>query len=276
MITGRPLIISASRRTDLPGYHAESCAKRIQKRISGLRTRKLVGVVFWTKHTRPFLRGNALHDLVSRQIDNPIINLTVTGLGDTDIEPGAPSTDEVLFDLPLLVDAFHKEPWRICWRFDPLLAGRSSIGEFARIASKMAALGIHTCTFSFPSYFSLKGDLTPQFEAAGIPRWKSEDKAGFLREMGKIADPLNIELKSCSQPDNMTLNPNVSPAQCIPADLIQKGLKSEETIELRPDWSQRTHCNCIESEDIGNYEQDRCPGGCVYCYSKAGGPTIQP
>ncbi len=274
MSTGRPLILSASRRTDLPGFHAESCAARIRKRIRGLRTRRLVGVVFWTRHLKPFLPGGLLHDLVALKLANPIINLTITGLGGTDLEPGAPSTDGAIEALPGLVEAFHGEPWRIRWRFDPLLKGRSSIGSFTRIATSMSELGVPTCTFSFPAYSSLKGDLTPQFEQAGIPKWQKTEQMAFLNAMVQISKDLGLSLLSCAQPENMALNPFVRPAQCIPKGLLEWGEPQGQSLQLVKDRSQRTHCTCIESEDIGDYERDRCLGGCVYCYSKAGGPPI--
>lgn len=272
MIKGRPLILSASRRTDLPGYHAESCATRIRRRIDGLRSRRLAGVVFWTKHIKPFLPGGALNKLVEFEIENPFVNLTVTGLGKTTLEPGAPSTEEVLSNLKQLVEAFHGAPWRIRWRFDPLIKDHSSLATFARIADAMASCKIRTCTFSFPAYRSLKGDLTPQFEKAGIPRWRGDEKARFLTEMANIAADLDIELLSCSQPENLEMHPSVRPAQCIPADLIQRGYPDDLTFDFAPDRSQRTLCRCIESEDIGDYERDLCKSECAYCYSKAGGP----
>jgi hypothetical protein len=265
---GRPLVLSASRRTDLPGFHAETCAARIRSRVAGLRTRHLHGVVFWTRHFAPFLRGGTLHDLVHREIANPIINLTITGLGGSRLEPATPGLDAALGALPALVDAFHGEPWRVRWRFDPILADHSRLDDFARIAAAMSALDVPTCTFSFPAYHSLKGDLGPQFEAAGIRRWRDEEKAGAVRSLVEIARPLGITLLSCAQPENLAMSPHVAAAQCIPADVLSRGHPAGAICDLGRDRSQRTHCLCIESEDIGRYD-DLCLGGCAYCYSKA-------
>ncbi|MCP4674804.1 MAG: DUF1848 domain-containing protein [Deltaproteobacteria bacterium] len=269
----RRLILSASRRTDLPGFHGATCAERIRGRIKRMRTRRLAGVVFWTRHPKAFLAGGSLHDLVATELENPIVNLTVTGLGSTALEPGTPSTKEVLRDLPKLVAAFHGEPWRIRWRFDPLLKAYSSPSAFTHIAHAMASLGILTCTFSFPAYRSLKGDLTPQFERARIPRWRRSEKISFLKAIARTADDLGIELLSCSEPENVELSSSVKTAQCIPVDVLERGDPNKEPLALCKDRSQRTHCRCVESEDIGDYERDRCKGGCVYCYSKAGGPS---
>jgi hypothetical protein len=250
--TGHPLILSASRRTDLPGFHPSSCAERIRNRISRLRTRKLVGVVYWTRHIRPFLPGGPLHRLTAIELENPIVNFTVTGLGGTEIEPGVPPMQQVLDELPGLVEAFHSEPWRIRWRFDPLLFEWSSVETFETIGRSMAASGISTCTFSFPAYGSLKGNLTPQFENAGIARWPRSEKAGFLGQMVRVAGELGIQLLSCCQPENLELTRGVKPAQCIPAEALQRGLSTVDFAQMSVDRSQRKHCRCIPSEDIGD------------------------
>ena len=154
------------------------------------------------------------------------------------------------------------------WRFDPILADHSRIDDFAQIAAAMSALGVPTCTFSFPAYRSLKGDLEPQFKAAGIRRWMDEEKADFVRAMALIAEPLGIALLSCAQPENLAMSSYVAAAQCIPADILSRGHPDRAACGLGRDYSQRTHCLCVESEDIGRYD-DLCKGGCAYCYSKA-------
>ena len=266
------LILSASRRTDLPGFHAESCAARVRGRVSRLRTRELVGVVFWSRHVRPFLPGGALHALTRRELENPHLNLTVTGLGGGPLEPGVPATRDVVERLPELVDAFHGEGFRIRWRFDPLLAGRSSLETFGRVAEAMAAVGVETCTFSFPATRSLKGDLTPAFERAGIRPWREEDRRPFVSSMAAIARSLDIRLLTCNQPENARLDPWVAPAACVPRAELERGHPRGARLDaLGRDRSQRSACNCVESEDIGRYETDICRGGCAYCYSKAGG-----
>jgi len=241
-------------------------------RAARLRTREIYGVVFWTRHVKPFIEGGALHTLARDEILNPLINLTITGLGQSALEPGSPARDDVLRLLPALAEAFHGEPWRIRWRFDPLVAEWSSVDDFARIAAAIRALGAETCTFSFPAYRSLKGDLTPHFERAGIRRWSEDEKLGFVSELAAIAAEYDIELLSCCQPANLELHPAIAAASCVPADVLERGHPEHLPLELGRDRSQRTHCNCVQSEDIGDYEKDRCGGGCVYCYSKAGGP----
>ncbi len=220
------------------------------------------------------MKGGSLHELVGRTLDNPIVNLTMTGLGGSALEPGVPATDEMLSMLPDLIDAFHGEAFRIRWRFDPLLKGFTTLETFERIASRAAALGVLTCTFSFPAYFSLKGDLSPLFDRANIPKWTATEKTVFLKAMVDIAKPLGIRLLTCTQPTSAAVDPWISPAQCIPKDVLERGHPEHAPLSLEKDASQRSKCLCIQSEDIGDYETDRCRGGCAYCYSKAGGPLL--
>ena len=270
-LKGKPLVISASRRTDLPGYHASECACLIRKKVKNLRIRYLYGVVFWSRYLKPFLKGGPLFNLVNREIENPFIHLTVTGQGATSLEPNAPSTQAVKDDIKDLVKTFKMEPWRIRWRFDPLLKGYTTIDDFVKIGTWMSDLGITTCTFSFPSYFSLKGDLTSQFEAHAIPKWTSAEKEVFLEELIEKADEMSIELFSCCQPEN-TRHGYVKESACIDKGLLERGHPERLPLLLDKDPSQRRRCNCIKSDDIGDYQRHLCKGGCVYCYSKAGGP----
>ena len=238
-------------------------------------------MVFWTRHVAPFLAGRPLHELVAQELGNPFVNLTVTGLGAGALEPGAPKTDAVLRDLPALVQVFKGEPWRILWRFDPLVKGHSSIADFRRIGAAMVDNGITSCTFSFPTYFSLKGNLVAQFDRMGIERWNRAEQEIFLLRLCDSAEELGITLKSCAQPENTRPplcplhengTPRVAEATCIDGALLERGHPDGLPLHLPKDRAQRRHCNCIQSEDIGDYEEHRCEGGCGYCYSKAGGP----
>ena len=242
--------------------------------MAGLRTRALHGVVFWTRWPHPFVEPGPLGDLLRDLVDNPIVNLTVTGRGGGPLEPGVPATREVLKRLEDLIAALNGQPWRVRWRFDPVLPGDRTLDDFAHILDHMSAVGVETCTFSFPAYRSLKGDLTPQFEAAEIPRFSRDEKAELAWAMGEAASRKGVRLLSCNQPENTGFHPNIFPAACIPADVLTRGHPEGIALPDSRDRSQRTHCNCAQSEDIGDYATDRCGGGCAYCYSAAGGPSV--
>ncbi len=67
---------------------------------------------------------------------------------------------------------------------------------------------------------------------------------------------------SCAQETDLSAN-GVPPGACLDA----RGLSSwlGRPLPQRKDRSQRPHCLCCESRDIGAYET--CPRGCAYCYA---------
>ena len=270
----RPLILSASRRTDLPGFYPDRLVARIEKRVRGLRVYEIYGVVFWTKHLEPLLRHSRLRRLFD-SIENPVLNLTVTGLGGTRWEPGTPATAEIL---PLLSEVvrgpLQGQPERLRWRFDPIWPRPGLLGGFAGIADAFAALGVPTCTFSFPTGFCQLGSMATCYQRIGLRVPDRSERADILAALYEQASPRSIRLLSCAQPENLCLLPAgaVEEAQCIPRDVLEglhpRGLFFPD----KRDPSQRKACRCLPSEDVGSYRDDPCGSGCLYCYSKAGGP----
>jgi hypothetical protein len=261
-------IISASRRTDLPGYHAEECARRLR------RLRKPVhSVFFWTRYPHALAGPGPLGELVRHAIENPFVHLTVTGLGGSRLEPNVPSTAAVLGQLDALIAALRGEPRRILWRFDPLLRGITELGTFAELAAELGGRGVRSCIVSFPAYMSLKGPLDRQYERYGISRWSRVEKREFALRLVEVATRFGLTLMACNQPRVVQdTGGAVRPAACVSAELAAALHPREIPLDLPKDPSQRRNCNCSLSHDIGRYT-DRCGSGCVYCYSAAGGPA---
>jgi hypothetical protein len=261
-------IISASRRTDLPGYHPRECTERLT------RLRKPVhSVFFWTRYPGSFVRPGALSDLLRGRIENPIVHLTVTGLGGSDLEPRVPGTAEVLGQLDGLTRALGGEPERILWRFDPVLREAMSLASFTTLGEEFSRQGVKTCIFSFPSAMSLKGPLDEQYRRSGLSRWSRAEKGVFALRMAEVAARLGLQLYACNQPQVVEDTQGaVLPASCISAELAVRLHPRHLPLDLPKDPAQRRHCNCVTSDDIGRYS-DRCLSGCAYCYSSAGGPV---
>jgi hypothetical protein len=262
-------VISASRRTDLPGWHAEWLAAR----LGGLRT-PVHSVFFWTRFPAAFVRPGPLRDAL-RAVENPFVNLTITGLGGTPLEPRVPPTDEVFAALPALIDLLRGQPERVRWRCDPLLPGRHSADLLRRLCARAAALGLRTCTISLPATQSLKGDLTPQLAAAGIAPWPVGAGEAFVRRAAAIAEAHGIRVAACATPrlDPLVRDGVIDRAQCVSATLAARLHPRALPLDLPKDSHQRRACTCVASEDIGSYLDHPCQSGCAYCYSKAGGPT---
>ncbi len=272
----RPVILSASRRTDLPGWHAQRLADRLDDQRARRGPAGIYGVVYWTRFpsalSQPPLR---------RYLAGPdafpvsVVNLTVTGRGGTRLEPHAPATDDVLAALPELV-ALLGDPARLRWRFDPLFPYDDLSDTFARLADAFSRLAVPTCTLSFPAVRSLRGPLTRRYRELGVPQWPpppSQAKADALARLADLADERGLQLLACSQPDTVALDPRrVQPAQCIPLDVLTAAHPPDAPAPRGKDSTQRRACRCPPSEDLGDYRQDACRTGCLYCYSTLGGP----
>ncbi len=261
-------IISASRRTDLPGFHAAWLAARLR----GLRV-PVHSVFFWTRFPRPFVAPGPLRDAL-QALENPFVHLTVTGLGGSDLEPHVPSTEQILRDLPSLIAAFRDQPERVLWRCDPIIDGRHTVAGFAALAARFAALGIRRCTISLPATRSLKGDLGPQLAAAGVVPWAPARGRDFVAALADAAAPYGVRLAACATPvlDPLVAAGVIDRAQCVSAELSSRFHPRGHGITLAKDPHQRRACTCVISYDLGSYSEHRCRAGCAYCYSSAGGP----
>ncbi|MBN2526643.1 MAG: DUF1848 family protein [Deltaproteobacteria bacterium] len=266
-----PLLISASRRTDLPGFYPGLCAQLIRDKVQRLRTRFLYGVMFWTKQPVSFLTEPSLRSLVE-ELENPTVQLTITGLGSSRLEPGISSAAETVKILPQLISLFKGDPRRIRWRFDPILKDFNGLSHFEQLAAPLSHFGITECTISFPTYFSLKGNLDTQFEQARIPKWTPSEQKFFLADLTSMAEKYGIQLFACAQPSITGMQPNIRAACCIDGALFEALHPAHIPLSLPKDRSQRKQCHCVQSDDIGDYDTHPCGGGCVYCYSRAGGP----
>ena len=260
-------IISASRRTDLPGFHADVCAERLR------RLRKPVhSVFFWTRHPRGLVGPGLLADFVRHVIENPFVHLTVTGLGGSALEPRAPTTREVLDLLDPLIERLRSQPRRLLWRFDPLLRGVSSLATFGELCRELGGRGVERCIISYPSSLSLKGPLEAQYRRHGLSGWTRAQKRDFALRLAEVAARHDLKLFACNQPGVVAdCGGAVRAASCISAGLAAELHPRGLPLSLGKDPAQRRNCNCAASHDIGRYD-DRCGSGCVYCYSRAGGP----
>ena len=264
------LVISASRRTDLPGFFADWTISKIRRK-----RRPIHSVFFWTKHPEAFSKPQPLADFTRHGIANPFLLLTVTGLGGSAIEPNVPAWRDVEPIMPEIVKTFHGDPRRIRWRFDPVLPGVGAEKLFHKIAPKMRELGIRDCIISMPAAISLKGALCEQYAAAGLGQWEDASARATVEKILDRAEKYAIKVFSCAAPKvTRWFGSRIEPASCISATLATSLHPEKIVLEHCRDPYQRKRCTCTKSEDIGSYRDTLCGSGCVYCYSKAGGPHI--
>lgn len=274
-------MISASRRTDLVASFPEWLAAALRAgraRVLGphgrvrevdLSPEAVHTIVFWTKDVSNLLRNAHGLSALLEAYDQVYVHFTITGLGGTPVEPGAPEPRAALAQLGESV-AFAGEPRRVSVRFDPVLfweeggAVASNLPFFRELAPAAAAVGIRDVRMSFAQWYgrSRRRASARGFRYVDPP---DEEKRARAEEMAAIAAAHGLALHACSQPALAGV-PGLVPSACVDGALLESLHPRREPASRRKDRSQRAACLCTESTDIGSYAQ-ACPHGCVYCYA---------
>lgn len=122
-----PIIVSASRSTDIPAFYADWFFNRLKKGYSawtnpfnGVQSyvsyEKTRFIVFWSKNPRPLIPY--LHILKDKHI-NCYIQFTMNDYEDEGLEKGVPLLSERIETFKELVKVLGKG--HVVWRFDPLI-----------------------------------------------------------------------------------------------------------------------------------------------------------
>ncbi len=290
----RDRIISASRRTDIPGWYTpwfleqisqgyfrvKNPYTRVPRKISAL-PGEIHSIVFWSKNFGPFLELQADQILVDKGY-NLFFNFTLNSRSPL-LEPGLPDLSERLDQAGLLCRRFGPE--KLFWRFDPICFFQTEPGEiqnnlddFCYIADAMAALGITRCVTSFyDEYKKIKARIRrlsvnhPQRLNFVLPN--STDQEKWLGQMAAYLEPKNIQLHlCCEQAVFKRLGPdrNIRENACIDGRLLKAIYGGNP--EIRRDQGQRAKqgCKCTRSIDIGSYEEHPCRHNCLFCYARTG------
>lgn len=264
------MILSVSRRTDIPSYYAEWFFERLRagfvytknpmnpKQISRLElTPEVVDcIVFWTKNPEPMLGR------LSELEPYPYYFLfTLTSYG-TDIEANLPHKKEVLVPVfQRLSDQIGSR--RVIWRYDPILFTKTYTPEYHKRAFRQMAESLkgytEKCVISFvDTYKKNKGRL----QALGVYALSRDELEDFAKELCAIAKENGIVMASCAEQIALE-HCGIEPNACIDKELIEEltGCK----LKGARDKNQRRECGCMESIDIGMYHT--CANGCAYCYA---------
>lgn len=122
-----PVIVSASRSTDIPAFYADWFFERLKRGYSAwtnpfngvtsyVSYRNTRFIVFWSKNPRPLL--NHL-DYLREKIIGCYIQYTLNDYEEEGLEKGVPPLSQRIETFKLLVDRLGKG--RVIWRFDPMI-----------------------------------------------------------------------------------------------------------------------------------------------------------
>jgi len=266
------MIISASRRTDIPAFYSEWFFNRIKEgfvlvpnpfnpaMISRIRLSPEVVdcIVFWSKNPAPMI--NKLESLNYYKYYfqftlNPYVK---------DIENNLPSVQKRIDTFKRLSDKIGKE--KVIWRYDPVLINEKYNIQFHKEAFAEIAYGLkdHTsnCMLGFIDHYKHIQSAVRQFN---IKPLLMEDIIDMAKSFKKTISQYPILLNTCTVKVDLSAL-DIPSGMCIDKDLIEKIIGYR--ISAKKDKNQRNICRCIESIDIGTYES--CLNGCIYCYAIKG------
>ncbi len=263
------MIISASRRTDIPAFYSNWFLNRISDGYILVRNplfpkivtkvvldpKKIDAIIFWTKN--PELLIEKLPELDERGFFFYFL-FTITPYG-KELEPNIPAND-------LLIQTFKHLSWligkdRVIWRYDPIILSdvidsNFHLDKFYNLASSLKG-ATSECIVSFIVPYKKCLRNMPEMKIDNID---VQRKTTLLHSLKHIAENFDIKLTLCADENDIE---NIEPSCCIDIALINR--LTGKRLPYKKDPGQRINCNCAESIDIGAYNS--CMHNCLYCYA---------
>ena len=271
------MILSVSRRTDIPNYYSEWFYNRIKEgflyvrnpmnahQISKIKiTPDVVDcIVFWTKNPLPMMKR--LDEIKEYSY---YFQFTLTGYGN-DVETNLPNKKTEM--IPIFQDLSNKiGKQRVIWRYDPIFFSDRYTKEYHIKAFRSIAKSLRgytdKCVISFVDIY-----LKNKKKMDGLSSYELNDceLRAFVKELSKIANEYNIKLGSCAEKIDLE-ECGVVHNSCIDRALIEKINGSK--LNVNKDKNQREECGCVESIEIGTY--NTCKNGCAYCYANYSSQSV--
>ncbi|MDR2006029.1 MAG: DUF1848 domain-containing protein [Acidaminococcales bacterium] len=265
------MIISASRRTDIPAFYSNWFVNRLREGFfltPNPRNHKSVGklscspqaidcIVFWSKNPAPMADAFALIDNLGYKY---YLQFSLTPYG-RDIETNLPDKETLIATFRRIGEKIGAE--RLVWRYDPIIvSGRfppeRHIEAFRRLAGTLSGC-TQKCVISFIDFYA---KINKNIKEFNFNQTTLSVMRSVVRELSLIAKENGLRLFVCSEAEDFS-SCGVSPASCIDGEIIEK--LTGRPLKAPKDPGQRPLCNCLASVDIGMY--DSCVHGCVYCYA---------
>lgn len=273
------MIISASRRTDIPAFYSEWFMNRVRegwcwvpnplntKHVSqiSLLPDDVEAIIFWSKNPTPLIPHlGELDSLGFRYYFQFTVNDYPLAL-----EPRVPSLETRLSTFVSLSRRLN--PLRVVWRYDPIIISNMTtfeyhIEKFTQIAEELRGATRRVMVSIVDFYRKTDRRLSQLEKEEGFsfdrqvlcsPRIMS-----LLKDFASIARENGMEIFTCAEERNYS-EIGIPPGRCIDDRILRQ--EWSLNIKYKKDPSQRDSCLCTISKDIG--VNDTCMHGCPYCYA---------
>lgn len=263
------MILSVSRRTDIPAFYSDWFFNRIKEgflyvrnpmnihqisRIS-LSPSVIDCIVFWSKNPKPMLgRLDELKDYMY------YFQFTINPY-DIKIEEYVPTKSGIIDTFKELSNKIG--PDRVIWRYDPIILTNTLTMEyhkkyFEELAKRLEGF-TKTCVISFVDLYkkterNLKGTTARELSLSEMLK--------LATHLALIAKRYGITIQSCAEKIELA-SVGIQHGHCIDNVLIEDLLGVK--LVVSKDKNQRPECGCVQSIDVGEY--NTCKHLCKYCYA---------
>jgi len=273
------MIISASRRTDIPAFYSEWLINRIRagyctvpnpfnlQQITwvSLLPAEVDIIVFWTRNPKPLMPY--LTELDQRGF---LYYFQFTLLGyPRQIDAKGPERETSIDTFQELAGRIGPE--RLIWRYDPIVFSQLTDAQFhlenyAHIAEMLRGSTVRSVISLMDFYPKIRKRVAVlKADGIGLVDYDGNSGQNFIEMMtsiAQIAQANGMQIQSCAEELALSIY-GIQPGKCIDDRYIEAVFSLDVTHQKDP--SQRKACGCVVSKDIGMY--DSCVFGCQYCYA---------
>lgn len=266
---GKIMILSVSRRTDIPAFYFEWFLNRMRegylyvrnpmnlKQVSRveLSPGAIDCIVFWTKNPAP-----AMERLSELAAYTYYFQYTLNPYG-KDIEPNLPDLQSRLKSFESLSEMIGQE--RIVWRYDPIFMNDHITVEwhkeqFRKLAHALNGMTDTVVISVLDDYKKIRNQMRTVNNRAMV----DDELKGIMEFFRDTATNNGMKIRSCAEDMDLSRY-GIPPGKCIDDERIGKLLNCD--MDSKKDKNQRDVCGCIESVEVGVY--NTCRHGCRYCYA---------
>ena len=272
------MILSVSRRTDIPNYYSEWFFNRLKEgflyvrnpmnfhQISEIKISPDVVdcIVFWTKNPLPMMER-----LDELEAYNYYFQFTLTRYGN-DVERNLPNKKTSVIPIfQELSNRIGKE--KVVWRYDPIFFSnrynaKYHLKAFRSIAEALSGY-TEKCVISFLDIYPKNKKNMDNLLSYDL---SDSELRGFAKELSNIAKENHIKIGSCAEKIDLD-EYGIIHNSCIDKELIEKIIGCK--LKINKDKNQRIECGCVESVEVGTY--NTCKNGCVYCYANYSAKSVE-
>jgi hypothetical protein len=273
------MIISASRRTDIPAFYSEWLINRIRAgfctvpnpfnsnaiSVVALRPEDVSCFVFCTRNPRPLMRHLPEVDALGHRY---YFQFTLVA-NPRAIDPHSPPRAAAINTFRKLADRVGSG--RMVWRYDPITLTELTPPDYHRRNFEEIARALQGSTFrcvvSLLDPYRKIDKRAAALARSGVhltyrPQMPEKALGELLTDLAAMAAAHNMEIVSCAEEPGLERY-GIAPGKCIDDALLHRewGLQ----VQAGKNVAMRDTCRCVMSRDIGMY--DACLFGCAYCYA---------